>query len=290
MGNGYNCYYHFNDHSRNAVATCSKCGKSICHECATFLGNDGATLCPECRRAELYSTKQLYNETKNKLIKELALMVIGFVIGFIITRLDWNRVLSLSDKDLVSVINFMFPFLTASFATLAKIAFKVNLGLFCLFILFLLMFVAPIVLLVRVVKRLRDVSKMVKYKKIISGTIAYTNEYIEKAKTVKGVDYAAQLRQEQAKAAALEAERAKLMEQYNQLQQAAKPDENIKSEIEALKSLINQQNAALTKQNEAINGIKEEQAKAASEHARMTARTNANISDIMQTLNAIKSS
>ena len=61
----------FDDHSRDAVGACTRCGKGVCPEDAVYI--DGKLYCKECAKIVLgaekkSSTKPLYRSRKDVLI------------------------------------------------------------------------------------------------------------------------------------------------------------------------------------------------------------------------------
>jgi len=67
------CYYHENE---EAVATCSRCGKSLCRRCAE---NFKPITCVDCVREAVEYTKQ-------EMTKSIVLSVLLMIVGIIITR------------------------------------------------------------------------------------------------------------------------------------------------------------------------------------------------------------
>ena len=284
MSNGFLCYYHHNDLSRQAVARCSKCGKALCKECSdTFRSvGDGSIECPDCYKVELSQTKSNFAAARNTVIKELVFIVLGYIVGLIIR----NNLFQITSINSDNFILYMLPFFTASFVTLVNFLYSKSLGIITFFLLLaILSLISPIIMVIRIIKRIKNLVDLIMASKHIRELSGFANNYVRRAAQIVGVDYRARLIEEQAKSAAMEAEHEKLVQQYEQLQQNSQADETLKAEVE---QLIAQYQADKAKHDAEIRALKEEQARSSAEQARTNERFNNNLGDINQTLNRIR--
>ena len=135
MANGFVCYHHHNDLSRQAVARCSKCGKALCQECAeTFKSRTGAILCGDCKKSEVQETYALLQLKKGAIRKEFILILVGLVLGIAATI-----VLANADPSF-GMFGIWLPFVGASFGTAKKFIGEHSLGVLTAIIMSLVFF------------------------------------------------------------------------------------------------------------------------------------------------------
>lgn len=158
MGNTLTCYHHANCDDRPAVATCSKCGKGLCVECADKLHSPSTNkvLCVDCLNAELDVTVAKASAAGKATQKELIMIGVGLVIGIILSIVfasllpDW------------SFVAYFIPTLCASFGTIWQM--RRGYGLFVGALIFIvLLFASPVIFVWRVAVRIRDVIVLRKF-------------------------------------------------------------------------------------------------------------------------------
>lgn len=162
------CYHHSNCDDRPAVATCTKCGKGLCAECADKLRSPstGKILCVDCLNAELESTAVKAVRARKTTKRELITIIVGFVIGVIMCIVLANTL-----PAELRFIAFFMPTLFASLGTIWQICR--GYGFFIGLLFFIgLMLVSPIIFIWRLVVRIRD---MVNLKRFAIYQIRYRN-------------------------------------------------------------------------------------------------------------------
>lgn len=161
----YRCYYHHNCEDRPAVAKCYKCGKQLCRECAETLKSQetGKPLCLDCLTEEMTADYARVDRRKKKIAKERRGIIISFLVGIIIaiamivtgsvTDYDWSLV--------IIVFGVLAALWLPSFLASRKIILDklddLDLAVFKIIGFIIFMLIAPIMFLVRVIRRSRDI-------------------------------------------------------------------------------------------------------------------------------------
>ena len=159
MAGGYACYHHCNDHERAAVSNCRKCGKALCAECTDLFrsSESGKILCIECCNQEIKSSERECAYIAQLMKKEMIMMIVGLVAGF---------VLAIALASQIGVFGFIFfPFLIASFGTIWEYSVA-RFGLFGIIPFIAMMFVSPIMFIIRIRKRIqrrKDLAEFIAY-------------------------------------------------------------------------------------------------------------------------------
>lgn len=237
---GLRCYHHNNCEDHPAVATCTKCGKGLCRECADNLRSEdtGKILCVDCLNAELQEDVRWAAGYKNALKKEAITMVVGFIIGVII-QIILAIVAAKQGGDAqvllgLSLILF-FPTLLASFGTIIKTTWNVGFWLFRIPVFIILCLVSPIMFIVRIVKRVKKMKIAKRFAQLqIRKQRAYAN-YAECASQMKTVLTTEEFERE-------------LIAKYAKTTVSKEEVERLMAEERAEREQIKQDNARLAKQ------------------------------------------
>lgn len=158
------CYHHSNCEDHPAVATCSKCGKGLCRECADNLRSEetGKPLCVDCLNAELEEESMWGLRIRQDLKKELIRMIVGLVVGLVIgsffylllsNDINYGQFFPTQEsKSLFALYSFLFfPTLCASFGTIWGLTRNVS-WLFKIPVFLILIVVSPVMFIVRIIR------------------------------------------------------------------------------------------------------------------------------------------
>ena len=190
MANGFLCYFHHNDAGSQAVATCSKCGKHLCAECAKTFKIDNGSLCPECQKVAIRQAERNNEQAKKTVYRELIFMAVGFIIGLIIRFTnDFGQSVGLS-SGFITAFSFWIPFACASFVSIIKMSFRGRASIFLkigkLIGYFL---ISPGILVYRIVVRVRHLKELQESKAKLASAERACDAYIEVAEKKTGANY-----------------------------------------------------------------------------------------------------
>lgn len=240
-----NCYHHSNCDDRPAVATCSKCGKGLCAECADKLKspNTGKMLCIDCLNTELENTAVRAISARSAVKKELIMIITGFVIGIIICI-----GLAVSLPSGWKFIAYFVPTLCASLGTIWQMRSGYGF-LFGLLVFIVLMFVSPIIFVWRLVVRTRDIISL---KRFAIYQLRYRNaneDYLQIARSMTSVRAnPEQIRRE------LEAKYAALRES-DKAEYDKKVAEGVASQVAEINNKLAEMDRAMANLKEAQKGM-----------------------------------
>ena len=91
------CLYH----EREAVATCSTCGKGVCNQCLIELEHN--MLCPECFLVIIKKQKSVYDKINRCLILGLILGMISFALLYYFNKFSTGL------RALISIVIITYP-------------------------------------------------------------------------------------------------------------------------------------------------------------------------------------
>lgn len=156
---GLRCYHHSNCEDHPAVATCSKCGKGLCRECADNLRSEetGKILCVDCLNAELNEEVAWGLRIRNTLRRELITIIVGFIIGLIVQIVLGSLSKNDTSGGTITALFYLslilcLPTLFASFGTIWRTTQYAIWWILKIPFFIILCLVSPIMFIVRIVK------------------------------------------------------------------------------------------------------------------------------------------
>ncbi len=171
---GMNCYHHLD---RPANASCSICGKGLCHECAdTFQTTDGHIYCVDCYKKVVNENVQNVKKVRRIIIREFVFimigLIIGLIIGFTVANGGMNAVICAAAGGSIGTI-------------IKQIRYARYKGwgwLWVILYAILMIIVSPIMTLYRIIVRIKDIVKLSKIARNDSAAIELADYFFKLAR------------------------------------------------------------------------------------------------------------
>ena len=175
---GLNCYHH---ESRPASATCNKCGKGLCTECAdTFVTTDGSIYCVDCYKKVVGENVAQVKKVRKIIIKEFVFILVGLLVG-----LGLGLAMLLSGTGSVGTL-FLIMAIMGSIGTIVKqVKHAHHLGwgwMWLILYAVLMCAVSPIMTIYRIIIRIKDIIKLKKIAQSDSEAIYLADQFFKMAR------------------------------------------------------------------------------------------------------------